>query len=625
MTPIELLAPARNLSQGISAVNHGADALYIGAPSFGARAAATNSLSDIEQLVRYAHLYRARVYVTVNTLLFDNELEPAAKLIRQLYNLGVDAIILQDLGLLLADLPPIPLHASTQCHCFDPARIGFLQQVGFQRAILARETSLSEINAIHNATSIELEAFVHGALCVSFSGRCYLSQYLTSRSGNRGQCAQPCRSQWDLLDEKGTILHRNKHLLSLRDFNASQHLSQLIDAGVTSFKIEGRLKDDAYVRNITAYYRSLLDGILNGNPDLTPSSSGNTTLFFSPDPSRTFNRGFTTYFLDGRPDRLTTDSTQKSIGKQIGKVLKINAKSLTVSTSEPLHTGDGLCYLSNNELQGFAVNRVNIIQSDKSFLQEINAPPSCPPAAGTPLFRNHDIAFSRLLQGNSAERKVPVSMTLSVMESGLSLLVSDSDGFSASASTECPLSPAKDPSKAAQQAYNQLSKLGDSPFSLLSLSADNCSLSDFFIPASVLNALRRAAVEKLSQARQKSKPTPDCQRVVPTTPLPYPVSEPSSSLGITNHLSEQFYRLHGVSDIEYSVEKTQRFDSKPLMTTRYCLRFELGICLRKNPDYKGPLFLKNNRSLLRADFDCKNCLMRLYAVKNTTVPPTPER
>ena len=350
MKKIELLSPAKNLEFGREAINHGADALYIGAPAFGARAAATNTIEDIDALVNYAHLYGAKVYVTVNTLLYDSELDDAVKMIYQLYDAGVDALLIQDMGLWYCDLPPIALHASTQCHNASIERIKFMESTGFSRVVLARETSLEQMRAIHKATHLELEAFVHGALCVSYSGQCYMSQYLNNRSGNRGCCSQPCRSSYDLLTDDGRLLVKDRHLLSLRDFNASQHLESMIDAGIVSFKIEGRLKDLSYVKNITAYYRRLLDGILEGRQR---ASSGTTTFFFTPDPDRTFNRGYTDYFLRGRQP-MANFATQKSMGKRVGEVTAVGRRSLTVDGTEPFANGDGLCYLdADNRLQGF--------------------------------------------------------------------------------------------------------------------------------------------------------------------------------------------------------------------------------------------------------------------------------
>ena len=348
---LELLSPAKNYEQGCEAINHGADAVYIGAPSFGARVAAGNSVEEIESLARYAHLYHAKVFATVNTLLFDDEVEEAVKLLHQLYNAGVDAAIIQDLGLLECDLPPIELHASTQTHNASLERIQFMEQVGFSRVILARETSLEQMKQIRSNTHIDLEAFVQGALCVCYSGQCYLSQYISGRSGNRGCCGQPCRSAYDLYNGQGRMLLKDSHLLSLKDFSAAQQLQSMIDAGITSFKIEGRLKDMGYVKNVTAYYRQLLDSIMEGRPDLHPSSSGKCRFFFVPDLEKTFNRGFTDYFLRQR-QTMASFATQKSLGKRLGKVKSVGNGSITLNTREPLTSGDGLCFFNSQGQAG---------------------------------------------------------------------------------------------------------------------------------------------------------------------------------------------------------------------------------------------------------------------------------
>lgn len=604
--PLELLAPAKNLEQGRDAINHGADAVYIGASAFGARVAAPNPIADIEQLARYAHLYNARLYATVNTLLFDNEIQPALQLIRQLYNAGADAIILQDLGLLECDLPPIELHASTQTHNYSPTRIQFLSQIGFKRIILARETSLSQIRQIHTLTPTPLEAFIHGALCVSFSGQCYMSQYLNQRSGNRGCCAQPCRSAYDLYNSDRKLLRHEEHLLSLKDLNASQHIRSMIDAGITSFKIEGRLKDSSYVKNITAYYRQILDHILEGSPDHIPASAGRTTLFFTPDPERTFSRGFTDYFLRERHP-MASPTTQKSLGKQIGKVTKITHNSLTINTRETLTPGDGLCFFppGSNQLQGFLVNHVSGSTITPNRMPEI--------AVGTELWRNNDYAFEKLLQSNSAERKINLAATLTEHPQGLTLTLTAPDGTTSSASIQCDKSPARDPQKALSQIQTQISKLGGTPFTLADLSIPD-TVSQYFIPTSTLNELRRQAVQQLADTLSSRRQTPETPLAAPSS-LPYPDSPTDYRLNILNQKASQFYQRHGVTNIEYGLEKTQAYDNKALMTSKYCLRYELGQCFNhKNnnsvaPDYQQALYLRNNKNWFQLQFDCKNCQM----------------
>ena len=605
---LELLSPAKNLEFGREAVNHGADALYIGAPAFGARAAATNTLEDVEALVRYAHLYGCKVFATVNTLLFDDELEPAVKMIRQLYNIGVDALIIQDLGLLECDLPPIELHASTQCHNASIERVKFMESVGFKRIILARETSLEQMRALRQATTADLEAFVHGALCVSYSGQCYMSQYLNGRSGNRGCCSQPCRSSYDLVTADGRLLLKDRHLLSLRDFNASQHLASMIDAGITSFKIEGRLKDLSYVKNITAYYRQLLDSLMEGH---TRASSGSCTFFFTPDPERTFSRGYTDYFFRGRQP-MANFATQKAIGKEVGKVVKIGRNSLTVSGNTRFTPGDGLCYLDADGLmQGFLVN-----QADGQTLTPNRMPDL---AVGTTLWRNHDQAFEKTLQGESAVRKVEVRLEFRATADGFSLQLTDEDGLQTQATVEAPHNEARDAQRAGEQIVKQLGKLGDSPF--VARETVDTTQGRWFLPASTLNALRREAAQQLINLRISHFHPADAPRrtregaAVPST-LDYRAN-------VLNAKAEAFYRRHGAQQVERGLEQTGDYDGKALMTTRYCLRYELGCCLQgKNENEKrrnetveikpgDTLLLRNQERLFRLEFDCRECLMHI--------------
>lgn len=605
---IELLSPAKNLTQGVAAINHGADAVYIGAPAFGARQAASNSVADIEQLVRHAHTYGARVYVTLNTILYDSELEEAVKLIRQLYNVGIDALIIQDMGLLECDLPPIALHASTQTHNYTPEKVRFLEQVGFRRVILARETSLESMRQIRQQTSVELEAFIHGALCVSFSGQCYLSQYLADRSGNRGCCTQPCRSKYDLYNADGKLLRSNEHLLSLRDFNASQYLESMIDAGICSFKIEGRLKDEAYVCNLTAYYRRLLDGILEQRPDHQPLSSGTTTLFFNPDPERTFSRRYTDYFLKKRQP-MASFYTQKSIGKKVAKVLKVERSAIVADKYEPLTAGDGLCAYDSEtgEMTGFFVNRVE----GKSIFP--NTMPSLKP--GMELWRNHDVQFEKIFKGKSAERKVDVSLTFSDTPEGFMLHAVDSDGCEAKVLETCNKTVANNPEKVCETICAQLSKLGGTPFNAVRVDLE--SFHPSFIPVSVINQMRRDVVQQLIEERIKHfRPTPSER--IDSKDIVYNCGPTDFRLNIVNSKAEQFYRRHGVANIEYGVEQTHDYDQKPLMTTKYCLRYELGQCLKRKcnqqvaPDYKSDLYLENNGRRLQLRFDCTRCEMEIY-------------
>jgi len=604
---LELLAPAKNAAFGKEAVNHGADALYVGAPAFGARAAATNTVEDLDELVKYAHLYGAKVFATVNTILFDNELDDAVKMIYRLYDIGVDALIIQDLGLLECNLPPIELHASTQCHNAGVERIKFLEQVGFSRVVLARETSLEQMRQVRAATSVDLETFVHGALCVSYSGQCYMSQYLNGRSGNRGCCSQPCRSSYDLCDGSGRLLIKDRHLLSLRDFNASQHLCSMIDAGVTSFKIEGRLKDLSYVKNVTAFYRQLLDSMMNGHE---VSSSGRCTFFFTPDLDRTFNRGYTDYFLTGRKP-MASFETQKSRGKYVGKVKSVRGNALEIDGSEVFTNGDGLCFIgADGRTQGFLVNAVNGQFVIPNKMLDISA--------GTILWRNNDQRFEKILQGKTAERKIPVNMFFISTDGGFALDVKDADGLSASSFLACEHTPSNDSVKAKALIVKQLSKTGDTPFSV----SDVIDKTDgaFFVPASSLNQLRRDALVALSERRMSHFRPADSPLI--RGDATYYEEALDYRANVVNAKAEAFYKHHGVKKIERGVEQTLDYSGKALMTTKYCLRYELGCCLKGKCKGKpkvslkasDSLVLRNNDHRFRLEFNCSECLMRIYAI-----------
>ena len=611
---LELLSPAKNYVQGCEAINHGADAVYIGAPSFGARVAAGNSIAEIEALANYAHLYHARVFATVNTLLFDNEIDEAVRMLHQLYDAGVDAAIIQDLGLLECDLPPMELHASTQTHNASVERVRFLEQVGFSRVILARETSLSQMEEIRRGTTVELESFIQGALCVSYSGQCYMSQYLDERSGNRGCCGQPCRSSYDLYDGNQNMLRKGQHLLSLKDFSASKHIRQMIAAGITSFKIEGRLKDLGYVKNVTAYYRQLLDEIMLGT-EHSPASSGHCRFFFTPDLGKTFNRGFTDYFLKERRP-MANMLTQKSMGKKVGQVATVASKSFTLKSHEVLTAGDGLCFINDSgELEGFFVNHV-----DKDTITPNRMPTSI--KTGQVLWRNNDYAFEKLLQGRSCIRTIMVDMRLFETANGLQLDITDTDGCVGSAAVTCSKEEAFNLAKTIEQTNRSLTKLGDTIFEAANVNLDwHCPI---FIPASVMNDLRRRAISNLAATRaawhlSQRGACPNTQtRLQDTTP--YYESAVTYKANIINEKSRQFYIHHGAKPTEYGLEKTHDYSGKDLMTTKYCLRYELGCCLKKNPKswmvenpdaYTGDLLLRNNHNWFSLSFDCQNCLMKI--------------
>ena len=600
---IELLAPAGDRERGRAAILCGADAVYVGAERFGAREAAGNSLDDVAALVAEAHQYWARVYVTLNTLLFDHELAAAERLAWQLYEIGADALIVQDTGLLECDLPPLPLVASTQMHNHTPDRVAFLEQVGFHRAILARELSLDEIRAIRRAAPrIELECFVHGALCVCWSGQCTLSYAVGGRSGNRGQCAQPCRKPYTLEDAGRRRLAGPSHLLSLRDLNLSQHLLELLDAGVTSFKIEGRLKDLPYVANTVAHYRARLDPLLDQR-GLRRSSSGISCPGFTPDPDKTFNRGYTAYFLHGRPDTLAFPSTPKMVGEEVGRVVKADGPEIRLASPLALHPGDGLCFFdAHGKLQGTPVNAVRgatiAVQSARGM------------RTGTTLYRNHDHAFLTRIKNARMERRIAVTLTLRSAPGGLTLLARDEDGVEAGSGLPGSPEPARDPSGAHDTILRQLRKTGNSVYVCSNVGLEVAPVP--FLPVSALNALRRDVLDKLTAARGAQRPRPTGGAIRNTTP--YPERKLTYLGNVLNQKAEAFYRRHGVTWIEPAAESGLDLHGRRVMTTRYCLKHQLGLCPEcgstDSPD--EPLTLTDDEgNRLRLHFDCARCEMGL--------------
>lgn len=603
---IELLAPARNLECGVEAINHGADAVYIGAPKFGARSAAGNSLADIATLVEYAHLFNVRIYVTVNTILRDSELSETEEMIWQLYNAGVDALIVQDMGITQLNLPPIPLHASTQMDNRTVEKVRFLSNAGFRQVVLARELSLDEIRKIHEACpDVALEVFVHGALCVSYSGQCYVSEACFGRSANRGECAQFCRLPFSMVDEDGKVIVRNKHLLSLKDLNQSSILESLLDAGATSLKIEGRLKDVTYVKNVTAAYRQKLDEIFCRRKEYVRSSSGDTVLDFTPQLEKSFNRGFTHYFLHGRTPDIASFNTPKSLGEEMGTLKEQYKKYVTVSGVKPFHNGDGACFIDEQGcLQGFRINKV---EGNKLF--PAGAIPRIKPK--TPIYRNYDQDFEKLLTRKSAERKIGVDWILSETAFGFALTVSDEDKNSVTLSF-----PVETKEKARTSQHDnlcsQLKKMGNTPFRTRSV-VIKCS-EEWFIPSSLISDWRRLATDRLVALRrinfrrelQVWKPT---NHSYPTSSLTY--------LGnVMNGKAEKFYQEHGVCNIAPAYEK-QAPDNATLMFCRHCLRYSMGWCptyQRVRSPYREPYYLvSNDGKRFRLEFDCKRCQMKVSA------------
>lgn len=602
--PIELLAPAKNLECGIEAINHGADAVYIGAPRFGARAAAGNSLADIEALVQYAHLYNVRIYVTVNTILRDDELKETEAMIWDLYRAGVDALIVQDMGLTQLNLPPIPLHASTQMDNRTVEKVRFLADAGFRQVVLARELSVNEISRIHAVCpDTLLEVFIHGALCVSYSGLCYVSEACFGRSANRGECAQFCRLQFDMTDADGKVIEKGKHLLSLKDMNQSDNLEELLDAGASSLKIEGRLKDVSYVKNVTAYYRQKLDALFKRRKEYVRASSGSVKLAFRPQLDKSFSRGFTDYFAHGRNPGIFSFNTPKSLGEEVGTVKEIRGNYLTVAGVKAFSNGDGLCYLdAQGRLQGFRVNRV---ENNKLFPQEM---PRIKPK--TVLYRNFDQEFDRIMQKKSAERKLAVDVSLAENNFGFTLTMCDEDGNSVSMALSKNKELARTPQH--DNLINQLGKLGNTPFVPRNIEVD---LSEnWFIPSSELAELRRATVEKLLSLRRINYHR-ELWRM-PETEHPYPQKELTYLGNVMNKEAAAFYQKHGVEKIAPAFE-VEHPEGAALMFCKHCLRYSMGWCpvhhKVKSP-YREPYYLvSGDGKKFRLQFDCKNCQMKVYS------------
>lgn len=605
---LELLAPAKNADYGIEAIRHGADAVYIGGPAFGARATAGNSVEDIARLCTYAHQYHAQVFVALNTILMDNELADAEKLIWQLYEAGADALIVQDMGVLQLNLPPIALHASTQMDNRSPEKVAFLEQVGFSQVVLARELGLSQIRDVAAHTNMQLEFFIHGALCVAYSGLCNLSHSFSNRSANRGECSQMCRLPGNLKTRQGDVLAQNEHLLSLKDNNQTENLEALIDAGIRSFKIEGRLKDLSYVKNVTAHYRQKLDAIMARRPEFKASSHGRCEHSFIPDPEKTFNRGSTDYFVNERSQGIKDFRSPKYIGEEVGKVVSIGKDFIQVSSTHEFNNGDGLAFFpanfamakqSDDKLQGLRVNRaeglkLHILQVPKDL------------KVGMTLYRNHNQAFEALLSKESSKRIIGVDLRLSDTQDGLALTLTDIYGLSATVNLVVEKTPATDVDKTLQNTRTQLGKLGSTDFVARSISIDTAQA--WFLPASVLNGLRRDGVAALEAARAQGY----------VRPLPwkhnqdavYPVKHLSYLGNVANEKAKDFYQRHGVIEIQDTYEKNGVTEDVPLMITKHCLRFNFNLCPKEVPGIKAdPMVLEIGNDVLKLVFDCPKCEM----------------
>ncbi len=622
---LELLAPAKNADIGIEAINHGADAVYIGGPAFGARASADNEIADIARLVAHAHKFNAKIFVTLNTILHDNELEGARQLVWQLYDAGADALIVQDMGLLEMDLPPIQLHASTQTDIRTVEKAAFLDQVGFSQIVLARELDLLSIRAIAQATTCNLEFFIHGALCVAFSGQCYISHAHTGRSANRGECSQACRLPYTLEDAQGRILANDKHLLSVKDNDQSANLRALVEAGISSFKIEGRYKDVAYVKNAVAHYRQLLDGILEDLPDYARASSGRCSYTFTPQPEKTFNRSATDYFVNGRKADIGAFDTPKFAGEEIGTVTKVGPDFIEVDTAVELHNGDGISFFdSHKELVGL---RVNTVEGGRIRPDEMPADVR----RGMTVYRNRDHAFLRLLEKPSAERKMTVAMHFFESPTGFTLMLTDEDGCVGMAELVQDKQPAQNAERAEAALREGLAKLGNTDFVARDVALDWTQA--WFIPASGINALRREAVENLQAARAAAYQRPPRRDPV-HPPAIYPEDALSYLANVYNQKARDFYAKHGVKAIEAAYEANEELGEVSLMITKHCLRFSYAMCPKEAKGVIGvqgtitaePMTLVNGKERLTLRFDCKKCEMHVMGKmrKNVLNMPQPQ-
>ncbi|MBR9728523.1 U32 family peptidase [Shewanella intestini] len=612
---LELLAPAKNADFGIEAIRHGADAVYIGGPAFGARHNAGNSVEDIARLASFAHTYHAQVFVALNTILMDHEIEAAQALIWDLYHGGVDALIIQDMGILQLDLPPIALHASTQMDNRTPEKSVFLEQVGFSQVVLARELNLPQIKDIAQSTQMKLEYFIHGALCVSYSGLCNLSHAFSNRSANRGECSQMCRLPCNLSTREGEVLAQNQHLLSLKDNNQTNNLEALIDAGVSSFKIEGRLKDISYVKNVTAHYRQQLDAIIDSREDLESMSHGRCEFNFTPDPDKSFNRGKTDYFVTERTQTIEHFSSPKFIGEKIGRIKRMGKDFIEIDTRESgkdivFNNGDGLCYfvehfesqrLSDDKISGLRINR-----ADGNVLYFTELPKDL--TVGVMMFRNFDHKFELTLNKPSAKRNVLVDIELADSSAGLMLTVKDCHGFAASVELECDKVAANDQAKAAANLKKQLAKLGTTDYV-----ANNVNIQTeqvWFLPASQVNELRRDAIEKLSLIRFEGYQRP--ARWAHDSEARFPQKSLSFLSNVANEQARDFYQQHGVIQIEDTYEKNNVLHDAPLMVTKHCLRYSFNLCPKEVEGIKAePMHLDIGKDKLKLVFDCQKCEMMI--------------
>lgn len=599
----ELLAPAKDLKTGKLAILSGADAVYIGFLKFGARKQAGNSLEDIKELVDFADLYRAKIYVTLNTIYSDEELPDVVKTIYKLYNTGVSGIIVQDMALLNVQLPPVPIFASTQCHNNTPEKIKFLENAGVKRVILPREFSLSQIKNITDNSSIEVETFIHGALCVSYSGQCYLSYAIGGRSANRGECAQPCRKKYSLVDSDGNLLVKDKYLLSLKDLNLSNRIKDLIEAGVTSFKIEGRLKDETYVTNVVSYYRKKIDEVLH-DMNLEKASIGKSYINFEPDLNKSFNRGFTDFYIDGKRKNFCSLNYSKSVGEFAGTVKKVFRDSFILD-KDILNNSDGICFLSKeNELCGTLVKIADGKKIIPNSMENITV--------GTKIYRNFDKNFNQLLQNQTPKRKIDVSADLKIYPDKISLKLTGELGITVEYIENSDFEKALNPEKMEETIRKQMLKTGETEFLITDLKINT---TEFFIPVKTLNNIRRNALEKLKSEYKTSVKRDVCERVLKYPQYPY--KELDYSYNVLNSKAEDFYRQCGSDVCEHAAESGISLKQKTLMTAKHCIKYTLGLCPKyfKVSGNSADYYLVDEKRVKYAlKFDCKNCEMRIEKI-----------
>ena len=611
---LELLSPARDVGIAREAILHGADAVYIGGPGFGARHNASNSLSDIAGLVPFAHRYGAKIFVTLNTILHDDELEPAQRLITDLYETGVDALIVQDMGVMELDIPPIELHASTQCDIRSVEKAKFLSDVGFSQIVLARELNLQQIKAIYDHTDATIEFFIHGALCVAYSGQCNISHAQTGRSANRGDCSQACRLPYTLKDDQGRVVAYEKHLLSMKDNDQTANLAQLVDAAVRSFKIEGRYKDMSYVKNITAHYRQMLDAIIEDRGDLMRSSAGRTEHFFVPSTDKTFHRGSTDYFVNARKGDIGAFDSPKFIGLPVGEVLKVAKDHLDVEVSEALTNGDGLNVMIKREIVGFRANTVEKTGENRYRVWPNEMPADLHKVRPRQVLnRNLDHNWQQALQKTSSERRIAVDIDLSGWQEQLVLTMTCEDGVSVTHTLDGEFAEATQAEKALANLRDGVAKLGQTIYFARDVQINLPGA--LFVPNSLLNQLRRETVERLDDARVKAAPRGQ-RKAVSVPPPVYPDTHLSFLANVYNHKARAFYQRYGVKLIDAAYEAHQEKGDVPVMITKHCLRFAFNLCPKQAKgsikSWKAtPMQLIHGDEVLTLKFDCRPCEMHV--------------